>query len=240
MIRRNLKAPRAWLEILSVRIATRVGDKEAVKRVRMGLALIAMGLPDAAFIQDTADAVMAETVKEPSASDIRAAVVRWWDANAPEEPDTMPRDIAASGLAVGDQLWAKLFRLSTYDQEATRLGLIRIHAPQAFTWLWENDATAVSVATRRGWAPVSQAARYAEWGEPANVRRAIDAAFGVLPDGTRTWPEDASIGQALMLLRALLTRWAPHNLSMVPEGPAWSPNRVRGGGPRPVSMTIDA
>lgn len=240
---RSLVIPKQWLKDLAVRIATRTLDREAVKRIQTGVALIATGLPDAAFCSDSADHVINSSTAEPGASQIRSLVQEWWTANAPEDPKGMPRDIADSGLDLTDQQWCRMFRRSSVMFAANTLHLIKMQSAAAFRWLVENDTDAFRLARQRGWSVSSETGRASEWGDPVVVRRAVDACYGILEDGGQTWPSDHDVASALSLLSALVGRWAPQNLSLIPSVAAVPPARPDprdAVSSRPVPSTMSA
>ncbi len=213
--RRSMTVPKAWLKDLSVRIATRVMDKQALARVQSGLGFISSGVPDAAFNAESAEALLADHPGEPSMTAIRTFLLEWWSKNAPEDPTGMPRDIADSGLERTDQGWCRLFRRASAMEASNTLNLVRTQAPAAFRWLVENDTDAFRLAKRRGWSAGTEQ-RGTEWGDPNVVRRAVDACYGAAEDGTQSWPTDQEIASGLSLLSALVARWAPHNLELIP------------------------
>lgn len=234
------KHVRDWLDIVSVRIATRVADKAAVKRVRAGVAFIGVGLPDGAFNVESADHLMARTTGEPGPTEIREIIGAWWEHNKPDDGTSIPRDIVESGLAKPDQIWLAQFRRSDTRSDADILGTMRRFAPQAFTWAWDNEPTARRIAISRGWAPVTAAGLHADWLDPDVVARAVDTCMGFPSDAPPTWPEPEQIASGLALLRGIVTRWAPDNLHLIPDGPAPSERSGdRAETMRPVARFMD-
>jgi hypothetical protein len=214
--RRSLTVVRAWLKDIGVQIALRTGDKHAVKRMPSIAVYIAGNLPDAAFCPESAGFVLQRTTGEPQASAIREAVQEWWGQHAPTDPSAIPPDIAASSLDLTDQMWCRLFRQSGKADEAAVLGVIRAQSASAFGWLYGNDPAAFSIAKHRGWAPHTMERLEREWADPNTVERAIEACYGRYMDGTEVKVEPIEIERGLALLTAIIQKWAPHNLHMLP------------------------
>lgn len=214
--RRSLTVVKAWLRDVGVQVALRTSDKQVVKRLQSIAVYVAGNLPDAAFCPEAASFVLQRTTGEPGASLIQAAVAEWWQQHAPQDPSAIPPDIASSSLELTDQMWCRLFRHTSKPDEVQVLGTIRQQSPAAFGWLFGNDPAAFAIARHRGWSPNSLDRVQAEWNDPNVVERAIECCYGRYLDGREEKVEPIEVERGLALLTAIVSKWAPHNLCLLP------------------------
>ncbi len=237
--RRNLGLVRSWLKNLGSAIAIRVQDREAVKRAQALAGIVGQGLPDAAFTPESLTHVLNQTTGEPGAAAISTALKSWWATHAPEDPNDMPADIAASSLSMEDKIWCRNFRRAAAHERENMLSTIRRYSGAAFGWLFAEDVDAFQIARARGWSPRPIGALAEEWSRPDTIQRAIDNIMGLNDDGPVRLPTEAEVQAGLRMLRAIVTKWAPDNLHLIPDPMRPIQPPVAGQGPTSVETILN-
>jgi hypothetical protein len=190
---------------------------EADAKTQIMAPSLSQSYPLAAFNEESANYVLIdlEWFRE---ADIRQRLNRWRQQHLPES-DALPEAAATAPVDIDGRNWiARWLRVEPTDRgAAATLTLVRRYHPAAFAHLLKTDIRAAEMAVRLGWASDSSD-RAAEWSDPETVRRAIRSCYGSYNDGTQAHPTPQQIIAALRTLRGLITKFAPHNLSLIPEG----------------------
>jgi hypothetical protein len=192
--------------------------------------LLALGLPDSAYCDASRISVARDHKWFPSYKEVADGVETWWRAS---QPAPLPRLVGPGGvhLTAVDEHWVKYWQQRITEDDCQSWGkrrhlmhLIRERSMNAYGYLVTTDDLAARIAVAEGWLrgskPVETAEdlaerMQAEWANPEDVRRMVSK---VLADRDGTPEREAHVARCLALLRGILTKWAPHNLDLVPGG----------------------
>lgn len=188
----------SWLKALTDLMAP---GKEPVsaEKMRSNATMLAMDLPTGAFTTESLHFVAQGRSYFPAYDEMRAQLVAWWNERKPQIAPQIT-DARYDGLTPEEQHW-----LRYYDRAFARGfdgtsparvdSLLRAQAPR----VWERihpDRPGVSSETL---APRMRT----EWDDEETIYALVHACQGD--------------PRALRLLRAVVARWAPQHIGMVPE-----------------------
>ena len=188
----------SWLKALTDLMAP---GKEPVsaEKMRSNATMLAMDLPTGAFTTESLHFVAQGRSYFPAYDEMRAQLVAWWNERKPQIAPQIT-DARYDGLTPEEQHWLRYYDrafASGFDgtSPARVDSVLRSKAPR----VWERihpDRPGISLET----VPARMAQ---EWNDEEAIYARVHACRGD--------------PRALRLLRALVARWAPQHIGMVPE-----------------------
>ena len=209
-----------WLVALALLCKPKWSREEMVDRMKEYLPPL-RDLDPRVFCDDTKTQIAQAHWDFPAYGQLHTELTAWWKEH---KPAPVPRIAGPGGVVLDElgELWVALWkrRVGESDcqgrgQRTRLLHLIRERSDAAFAYLIAADLEAADIAVRQGWRTASadrEAQLRAEWGDGAAVARAVRM-IEYSADGA----DRSHATRCLGLLRALVGRWAPLNLTLVPE-----------------------
>jgi hypothetical protein len=213
---------RKWLLLLMGRMPVTMSADEVETKIQLMVPGLQIAYPAEVFCEASLHYVSAdlEFFRE---HDIRALLDRWQRVNLPDETKGLPPEAASAPLNDEGKQWAAFWFRHAHSDESARgaLLLIRSKHLECFSWLLRSNVQAAAIAVRLGWvepgSTFNKGVREAEWGQPEVVLRAVRCCLGEHLDGEHSNPTPTQVAEAAGMLRAIVGRYAPQNLRLIPE-----------------------
>lgn len=212
---------RQWLLLVAAKCSVTMSVKELDDLLKLMVPTFVTHYAAEAFTADSMEAVT-KVVRFFKEADVRGALDQWCRENSPDKAG-LPAEVANAPLSPTDKIWAaSWFRAETDTARTEAMAVMRMHCQTAFAWLVNVDLAAGSLAVRKGWqTDADRVSRMqVEWGDPDAVEAALRSCYGQHNDGSHSEPTD--LPHFMGLLRAIVGKWAPQNLPLVPaKGEEW-------------------
>ena len=194
----TLKIIGGWLKALADLTRASADDPVSTSKLTTYATMLAKDLPIPAFTTDSLHFIAGGKVFFPAYEDIRASLVAWWNERKPSVAPQIT-DRRFDGLNDDERSWLRYYDrafANGFDgTSAARVdGLLRAQAPR----VWERvhpEKPGISFET-------VAARMQAEWNDEDGIYARVHACGGDR--------------RALRLLRAIVGRWAPQHLEMIP------------------------
>lgn len=207
---------RQWLLLVAAKCTTTMSVRELEDLLKLMVPTFVTHYATEAFSADSMEAVtkVCRFFKE---ADVRAALDQWCRENNPDKTG-LPPEVVNAPLSFTEKVWAaSWFRAETEADRIEAMNAMRGYSQNAFAWLINTDLAAGSLAVRKRWLPEADrvSRMQIEWGDPDAVLAAVRSCRGQHNDGS--WSEPTSMPHFMGLLRAIVGKWAPQNLALIPE-----------------------
>lgn len=213
-----------WLIHLGLRCAPTKGAEDIELRLAEYTLSFARDVPERAFCDASLESLARQFEYFPSYAALRKALDKWLDDNKPRElaiASAFAPDSASMPPQDRHQVdaWLRAEARGTSDAELSgRLGVVRQVASAGFDWLVRSNPTAGAIALRRGWIadanPASMGDRMRdEWSDPSGITRRVAALTQETDNPALVIMNAPCVG----LLAALVARYAPHHVHLVPD-----------------------
>lgn len=206
---------RQWLLLVAAKCTTTMSVRELEDLLKLMVPTFVTHYAAEAFTADSMEAVT-KVVRFFKEADVRAALDQWCRENNPDKTG-FPPEVVNAPLTDVEKVWAaSWFRATTDEERATAMNTMRAYCQNAFAWLINVDLAAGSLAVRKRWLPDADrvSRMQIEWGDPETVEAAVRSCYGRHNDGSQS--EASNLMYFMGLLRAIVSKWAPQNLPLIP------------------------